>query len=55
MFVSNRLRVIDENIEVPKENQEKVSRITLDEGFMQAIVSKRSDCGYRCINKINQY
>ena len=40
MFSNNRLIVIDENIEVPEENQEEVNMITLDEESTQAIVSK---------------
>ena len=40
MFINNRLRVVDENIDVPEETQEEVNRITLNEEVMQAIVSK---------------
>ena len=40
MFINNRLRVIDENIEVQEENQKEVNSATLDKELMQAIVCK---------------
>ena len=42
MFVNNRLRVVDENIEVLEESKEEENRMTLDEQVMQAISSKQA-------------
>ena len=40
MLIKNRLRIIDEKIEVQEENQEEINRIVLDEEAMQVTVSK---------------